>query len=195
MKPPVVVRALTPEEYQSLQAGLRSPDAFVLRRCQILLSSTAGKPVKEIAADLGCATQSVRNVIHAFNKGGTQHALVRQSNRPKSARPTLDERGRAKLRTLLEQSPRSFGKERSTWTLDLVAQVAHEQGLTGDKALSIESIRTALKRLDMNWKRAKAWIASPVGASTNADRAYARKKATRLPDRFGPQAARLGGRL
>jgi len=176
MKPPVVVRILTDEERQTLKAGLRSPSAFVLRRCQILLASSQNKPVKEIAADLKCATQSVRNVLHAFNRGGVDAALVRQSNRPKSARPLLDEAGRSKLKALLEQSPRTFGKERSTWTLGLVAQVAHQQGLSGDKQLSIESIRTAVKRLGMNWKRAKAWINSPVGASTNADGAYTRKK-------------------
>jgi len=169
MKPPIIVRALTPEERRCLQEGLRSPDAFVLRRCQILLSSAQGKPVKEIAADLGCATQTVRNVVHAFNHGGIPQTLVRQSNRPKSAQPVLDEAGRAKLKALLEQSPRAMGFERGTWTLALAAQVAKQHGLTGDKQLSIESIRTALKRLDMNWKRAKAWINSPDGA-------YARKK-------------------
>ena len=169
MKPPVIVRALSDEERQTLAQGLRSRDAFVLRRCQILLASAQGKSVKEIAADLGCATQSVRNVLHAFNTGGTQAVLVRKSNRPKSAQPVLDAAGRNKLKALLEQSPSTLGKEQNVWTLELAAQVAHEQGLTGQRQLSIESIRTALKRLGINWKRAKAWIASPDGA-------YARKK-------------------
>jgi transposase len=168
MKPPVLVRALTDEECRQLMAGLRSSDAFVLRRCQVLLASAQGKPVKNIAAHLGCATQTVRNIIKAFNQQG-QDALQRQSNRPKSVRPVLDNQERQRLKTLLEQSPRAFGKERSTWTLQLVAQVAKEQGLTGDKVLNIESVRVALGRLGMNWKRAKAWINSP-------DPAYARKK-------------------
>jgi hypothetical protein len=47
----------------------------------------------------------------------------------------------------------------------MAAQVACEQGLTGGRRLSVESIRTALKRLGINWKRAKAWIVSPDGAS------------------------------
>ena len=169
MKQPVVVRALTDAERQALREGLRSREAFVLRRCQMLLASAEGKPVKQIAADLRCAAQSVRNILHAFNEGGAQAALVRRSNRPKSARPVLDEVARERLRVLLEQTPRAFGKERGVWTLELVAQVAAEQGLTGDRRLSIESIRTALKRLGINWKRARAWINSPDGA-------YARKK-------------------
>jgi len=168
MKPPVVVRTLNEEERRQLVAGLRAPDAFVLRRCQVLLASAEGTAVKQIAAHLGCATQTVRNVIKAFNQQG-EAALLRQSNRPKSVRPVLDEQERQRLKVLLEQSPRAFGKERSTWTLQLVAEVAKEQGLTGDKVLNIESVRVALGRLGMNWKRAKAWINSPDGA-------YARKK-------------------
>jgi len=43
MKPPKFVRALTADERVALEAGLRSSDAFVLRRCQILLASARGE--------------------------------------------------------------------------------------------------------------------------------------------------------
>jgi hypothetical protein len=36
MKPPIFVRTLSKDERKRLEAGLRSSDAFVLRRCQIL---------------------------------------------------------------------------------------------------------------------------------------------------------------
>ncbi len=72
------------------------------------------------------------------------------------------------MRALLHQSPRQFGRERSLWTLNLVAEVCFEQGLT--KALvSDETIRDALRRLGVRWKRARDWITSP-------DPEYARKK-------------------
>ena len=51
-------------------AGLRSPDAFTLRRCQILLASAEGLKPSEIAARLGCASQTVRNAIRAFAAEG-----------------------------------------------------------------------------------------------------------------------------
>lgn len=170
MKPPIFVRALTEVEREQLQAGLRSSEAFVLRRSQILLASADGKNVPQIQAALGYAPQSIRQVLHAFNREGVA-ALSRKSNRPRSgpaASPVLDEHKRQKLRELLEQSPRAFGKDTSVWTLALVAEVAHEQGLT-PMQLNIETIRIALRRLGINWKRAKAWIASP-------DPAYERKK-------------------
>lgn len=70
MKAPMYVRALSPEEHEALQSGLRSSDAFTLRRCQILLASRRGQRPKTIAQNLGCVTQTVRNAIHAFEEKG-----------------------------------------------------------------------------------------------------------------------------
>jgi transposase len=167
MKPPLYVRALTPEERQRLAAGLHSADAFTLRRCQILLASARGQRPSTIARNLGCATQSVRNAIHAFNTHGLP-SLHAQSRRPQRTRLVLDAAKREELRALLHESPRTFGKPRNTWTLALAAEVCWEQGLTPYQ-VSIENIRQALKRLGVRWQRAKSWITSP-------DPQYARKK-------------------
>ena len=72
------------------------------------------------------------------------------------------------LRALLHQSPRTFGKPTSRWTLALAAEVSFAQGLT-PRLVSDETIRVALRRLRVSWKRAKHWITSP-------DPAYLRKK-------------------
>ncbi|GAB3377952.1 hypothetical protein GCM10027514_15630 [Azotobacter armeniacus] len=82
-----------------------------------------------------------------------------------------------RLRPLLYRSPRDFGKPTSLWTLSLAAEVAFEQGLT-ERQLSHESIRQALKRLGVGWKRATIWVTSPAPH-------YACKKTTRPPDRVG----------
>jgi transposase len=166
MKPPIYIRSLTSEERRQLEAGLRSPEAFTLRRCQILLASARGQRPAEMARQLGCATQSVRHAIHAFQTRGPA-AVHAQSRRPKHARGVLDAH---QLRTLLHERPRAFGKPHSTWTLRLAAQVCREQGLTPHQ-VSLETIRQALKRLGVNWRRAKRWITSP-------DPQYALKKST-----------------
>ena len=95
-------------------------------------------------------------------------ACREKSHRPKSARPELDDAGCERLRALLHRSPRDFGKPTSLWTLDLAAEVAFAEGLTA-RLVSDETIRQALKRLGVGWKRAKTWITSP-------DPAYLRKK-------------------
>jgi len=150
-----------------LQAGLRSADAFTLRRCQIVLASADGQSPARIARNLGCTAHSVRNAIHAFAAEGIA-CLKAKSSRPKTAQPLLGAAFDAPLRHLLHQSPRTFGKARSTWTLALVAQVCHDRGWT-PRVLSIEAFRRAVQRLGISWQRAKHWITSP-------DPAYARKK-------------------
>src|SRR6516164_9779762 len=122
MQTPIFVRTPTTAEPRQLQAGLRSPDAFTLRRCQILLASAAGHAAPLIARTLGCTAPSVRNAIHAFQAEGLG-CLQAKSSRPKSARPLLDARYDDRLRELLHQSPRTAGKPRGTWTLQLLAQV------------------------------------------------------------------------
>src|SRR4051812_40262988 len=66
----------------SAQEGLRSKDAFVLRRCQILLASARGEIAPQIAENLGRASQTVPDAIHDFNRRGVE-ALVAGSSRPK----------------------------------------------------------------------------------------------------------------
>jgi DNA-binding CsgD family transcriptional regulator len=61
MKRPIYARPLTDAERETLEAGLRSSDAFTLRRCQILLASADGKNAYQIARNLGCNPQTVRN--------------------------------------------------------------------------------------------------------------------------------------
>ena len=153
------VRAMSPVEKGQLEAGLRSPDGFALRRSQILLASGRGERVAAIAAAVGCSRQTVRNVIHAFAAGGVG-GLGRQSSRPTTVVPELDEAKRQRLKEVLHQSPRLFGKPRSTWTLGLLAAVAHERGLTKVR-VSTDTIRVAVRRLGVGWKRAKDWITSP----------------------------------
>lgn len=167
MKEPIFVRSLTENERATVRAGLRSGDAFRLRRCQILLASAEGRTPRQIAKHLGCCDQTVRNVISDFEREGVE-CLKRKSSAPKSRQPELDQSKREGLRALLHTSPRTFDKPRSLWTLNLVAEVCFEQGLT--KALvSDETIRDALRRMGVNWKRARNWISSP-------DPEYVRKK-------------------
>jgi transposase len=168
MRLPIYVRSLTDAERSRLEAGLRSPDAFVLRRCQILLASGRGERPPRIAQTVGCDDQTVREVIRHFEQVGLEPCLTRQSNRPHHPKTKLDAGAAEKLRALLHQSPRTFGKPTSVWTLELAAEVSFAQGISTEQ-VSGETIRLALKRLDLSWKRAKHWITSP-------DPGYARKK-------------------
>jgi len=159
MKAPLFVRPLTAAEHSHLTKGLRSPDAFTLRRCQILLASARGEHASGIARHLGCSEQGVRNAIAAFNRDGLA-ALARRSSRPKTVRPAFDAAGAERLRAPLHRSPREFGHPTSLWTLEVAAEAAFAEGLTASR-VGDETIRATLARVGIRWRRAKAWITSP----------------------------------
>jgi len=161
------VRSLTDDECRQLAARLRSPNAFVLRRCQILLASSRGRRAPEIADNLGCDDQTVRNAIGAFNALGLA-CLTKGSFVPHTIHAALDAKQIEKLRAMLHQSPRNFGKPTSLWTLGLAAEVSFEKGITTTRVTG-ETIRATLARLGIHWRQAKRWITSP-------DPEYARKK-------------------
>lgn len=161
------VRPLTPGERHALRRGLKSADAFTLRRAQVLLASADGKGPAEIGRRVGCTAQAVRNAIRAFEADGLG-CLAAKSHARKDSGRVWDRDRDEDLRDLLHRRPREFGKPTSLWTLGLVAEVCHERGWT-PRVLSIEAIRQALKRLGVGWRRAKHWITSP-------DPQYAKKK-------------------
>jgi len=167
MRKPIFVRYLTEEERQKLESGLHSKEPFVARRSQILLASSRGERAPRIAEFMGCDDQTVRNVIVAFNGRGVA-ALAMGSRRPKTAQPIFTAERQEQLKALLHRSPRDFGKGTSVWTLELAAEVSFAEGIT-PRLVSGDSVRMALKRLKISWKRAKHWITSP-------DPAYERKK-------------------
>lgn len=167
MQAPLFVRPLTADEQAALEAGLHAKIGFTVRRCHMLLASAEGQTTTLIARTLRCNEQTVRNAIHAFNSCGLP-ALTPGSSRPLTDATIFTPTRREQLRALLHQSPRSFGKPTSVWTLALAAEICFAKGIT-PHLVSDETIRTAVHALGMSWKRAKHWITSP-------DPEYASKK-------------------
>jgi Winged helix-turn helix len=97
MRTPIFIRSLSENEQQQIQAGLRSSDAFVLRRCQILLASARGERAIAIATQLACDDQTVRNVIHGFNAAGLA-VLQEGSSRPHRLHTSFSEGGLQQLK-------------------------------------------------------------------------------------------------
>src|SRR5215207_9335843 len=159
MRPPIFVRELTRKERERLEVGLHSKDVYVVRRCQILLASAREWWVPRIA-------------------------VTRGSSRPHTIHAKVDEAAAEQIRALLHQSPRTFGRPTSVWTMELAAEVSFAEGITAER-VSDETIRQAILRLGVRRKRAKQWITSP-------DPEYARKKCTRPPDPPGCEPPDLG---
>lgn len=148
--------------------------------------SSEKKGVTEIAEMIGCSGQSVRQAIKAFDKKEVK-GLEQQSNRPKSAKKVIEGKDLERLKELINESPRKYGKKQSIWTLPMLAEVSYEKGIT-PKLMSSESIRLAIKRLEINWNRAKEWITSP-------EPRYERKKKARQNNRESKRKSELGSRI
>ncbi len=82
------------------------------------------------------------------------------SRRPHTTQAAFSAETVERLKEILHQSPRNFGRSTSLWTLGLAAEVSYEKGLVKE-SVSAETIRATLKRFGMKWTRAKHWITSP----------------------------------
>src|SRR5262249_19331654 len=129
MQTPLFVRPLTADERATLETGLRSPSAFTVRRCQILLASAEGQSTTTMARHLRCPDRPARTPLHGSPRRGLA-AFQPQSSRPHTTSAFFTVGVWEALRALLHQSPRTFGKPTSRWPLALAAEVSFAAGLT-----------------------------------------------------------------
>jgi hypothetical protein len=183
MPTPVFVRPLTVDERDTLDKGLRSAEAFTVRRCQPLLASAEGQHPTTIARPWRRHEQTVRHTIHAFNPRGVA-GLPRQSSRPPRPWAVFSAAGRERRGALWHQSPRTFGKPTSRRTLQLAAELRDAQGLP-PRQVRGEAVRLALQQLGGRWKRATHRLTSP-------DPAYRRGKTSATACSGGPLSLRPG---
>ncbi len=169
MPKPLYVRELTTEEQERLRTGLRASSAFTVRRSQIvLMNSEEHLTARQIAARLRCSDQCVREALRAFEQEGLGF-LQEKSHRKHHLQTKFSSAGLERLAGLVHESPRQYGYANSLWSLAQLAEVSFKEGLSSE-TVSHETVRQALKKLDIDWRRARQHITSP-------DPHYERKKA------------------
>src|SRR5215217_8277604 len=185
MKRPIFVCPLSDADRETLEAGLRSPDAFTLRRCQILLASSRGENAYRIAHELGCNPQTARNAIHAFNEKGLPQALRQGSKRPHTVHRAFQGPERVEaLRELLHHTPREYGKDRACGRWTWPPRSASKKALPKDASRE----RPSGRRL-----RGWGYVGSePSGGSLPRIPSTQEKKAARPIDRLGRGPPRVG---
>ncbi len=158
-KEPIFVRAMSEEEKQVLEKAKRAADACEMKRSQILLASSQGLTTTTIAKQFGYSAEYARQMIHRFNEHGIS-CLKRKSSAPKTQETIVDAEKCQQIKHLMHKSPRLYGKASSIWTLTLVAEVLYEEGET-PRQMGNETIRTAMKKNGVSWRRAKDWTGTP----------------------------------
>jgi hypothetical protein len=178
------VVALKPREreYLTRLVGTSKASAFTQLRAYILLKADVAPDGPawtdvRIGEAYMASVGTIERIRRLYVGAGLAAALARKV-RDAPPRPAVLDAQR--LREVVRQCPRAYGKKTSTWTLHLLAEVCAEIGLVAH-TVSPETVRQTLQRADVKWRRAQLWTTSP-------DPRYAEKKARR--DRFLRLAAR-----
>jgi len=156
---PIYAKELSQEEHNILRQGLQSSSGFTVRRCQILLSSAAGKSARQIASELHYSDQTVRNAIRAYEQEGL-NCLQEKSHARHDEQSAFDEAGRERLREVIRLCPRQYGHESSVWTLELLAQTCWQEGISS-RPVQADNVRYVLRQMGISWRRAKRRLRSP----------------------------------
>ena len=149
---------LTPKERQALEAlAAQTAQARDLRRAQALLWLEQGEAVQAIADRLGVSRQTLYNWITRFESRRTLDLAARLADAPRSGRPRtaygvidplIDE--------VIERDPREFGYRSTAWTAPLLVEYLQA---THEIEVSDDSVRFAIRRLDIRWKRPRHTLA------------------------------------
>ena len=141
------VRELDPAEKVTLQRWMASKERELGHRARVILLSSEGYRVPEIADALGAHPANLRKWLHRFNENGC-HGLV--SVRSGGAKPRFTEEQKARIVDLARQRPRDLGLGFSSWTLHKLAEAARERSIVD--TISHEYVRQILRDAACSYK-------------------------------------------
>lgn len=145
----VFVRSLSEAERATLKLQARRAVGRVAERIRVILLSSRGYTVPEIARIFECDEATVREWIGRFEAEG----LPGLKDRPRGGRPLCaDAAAQERLRRTVQAGPQGAGYRGGTWTVLLLQiHLVAVQGVT----LSCASVRRLLLRLNFRWRRPK----------------------------------------
>jgi transposase len=151
-------------------AGARHAPGDWIRRARMIVHSWDGLRTTQIAEQLGCHPQTVRERLHRFNAEGVDGL----GDRPGPGRPRrLSETDRGRIIALARSAPPGRlhqGGEGllapedlqapAHWTLDALAERAQAEGIQVGRS----QVRRILQAERVRWRRTRSWA-----TSTDAD--------------------------
>lgn len=149
---------LSARDRQALNTVLASTsDARVLRRVYALKQLDEGDSVVDVASMLQVSRQSVYNWLDRIARNQDQPLAERLNDGERSGRPcTLKGMIEPLIDCVIDTSPFNYGYQATTWTAPLLAVYLKEQH---EIVASVPSIRLALARLKISWKRPRHTLA------------------------------------
>jgi transposase len=159
-------RALTDEEQQQLKHRSQSRTAAVrdVERACLILQSSQGRRVPEIARTLDLCEPTVRMWIKRFNVQG----MAGLADAPHQGRPptyTREEVGLVVATALTD--PQTLGQAFACWTFERLAIYLRE---THGLAMSRSRIHEVLQREGLRWRTHETWFGKRVDPDFAAKR-------------------------
>src|SRR6266540_3323716 len=150
----VKLREISNEEGNRLLRMVRRTSGSVVtwRRAQIVLLSAQGMSPPRISEVVFTDPDTVRDVIHNFNRDGFDSLYPRyRGGRPRTF--TLPERQRIKRIAL--SVPTDLGQPFATWSLAKLADYLVAEGVVTD--ISHEGLRQLLREEDVRFQAVRTW--------------------------------------
>jgi transposase len=132
------------------QVARHSRLPYVRTKGLALLKVAQKTPIAEVAAIFEVSRQAVYDWIDAYSRFGINGLRVKKG---RGRKPTAEPK---EIDLYVRQSPRTFGCNRTRWTLALLADV-----VPCLKGFSAYGVQKALRRMDITYKRGQPWIHSP----------------------------------
>ncbi len=174
MRPPLHIRVRGRQRTCLHQLLRQSRCPRTRLRAQMVLLSSQGYLVEEIAQITHHSDDTVRRWLHRFQS----HGCAGLHEEPRSGRPpTITQAVEQLLRQWAQLSPRECGIHRPTWTMAKLAQFVERR--VGVR-VTPECLRRHLHRLDFVCRR-PTWTVKHLARQQPG---YAQKKG-RLPDSYG----------
>ena len=133
------------------------PDARQLKRAQALLWLADGESVEPIAARLRVTRQTIYNWVERFETRAELNLKERLADGARCGRPpTALEIIDPLIDEVIEKDPREFGYRSTIWTASLLQLYLEEKH---EIEVSTSSVRLAIDRLRISWKRPRHTLA------------------------------------
>jgi transposase len=172
---------LNSKERRELEEWVRSTEtASVLRRVQALLWLDEGASAEEVAELLFVNRAAVYKWVRQFQERqglevGERVAEGTRGGRPRTVQGVID----PLVDKVIDQDPRELGYRSTVWTAPLLVQYLAE---VHQRTVSLQSVRLAIARLGISWKRPRhqlalrspTWRQAKGGLNTGSGREHRR---------------------
>lgn len=149
---------LNSKDRVKLQALITHPhDARQTVRAYAVLWLDDGESVSEIAARLGVTRQTVYNWLSRFHSRSEFTFTDRLNDAPRAGRPctamgVID----SLIEEVIERDPRELAYRSTVWTAPLLVEYLRDEHQV---MVSDDSVRSAISRLGIRWKRPRHHLA------------------------------------